>query len=259
MTASDVNTEAQTAAPGIAANPAEHWRLVGTIAWGIVVALIFLILQMITALIVVFRGQENIGEDKVLALLESASSDGVVVSVTTCVTALVCIPLVVGIAKLKRDSNIKEYFALEPIPVRSMTKWLCALIALIALTDALTVMLGKPIVPEFMSAAYNSARPVWLLWLALAIAAPLFEEMFFRGFLFKGLASSVVGPVGAVALTSILWAAIHVQYDAYGIGMVFLFGVLLGLARMLSGSLVVPLVLHAVTNIVATAEAALLG
>jgi len=42
----------------------------------------------------------------------------------------------------------------------------------------------------------------------------LFEELFFRGFLFRGLSSSFMGPVGAVLVTSALWALIHTQYDA---------------------------------------------
>jgi CAAX protease family protein len=254
-----MSTEAQIGVPGVATDAAENWRLVGTVAWGIGVALIFIVLQVIAAFIVVLRGQGNLDEDKLPALFESASSDGFVLSIATFVTTLVCVPLVVGIAKLKKNSNIKEYFALKPVSVSSLMGWLAILVAFIALTEVLSLILGKPIVPEFVRATYDSARPVWLLWLALVIAAPLFEETFFRGFLFKGFASSVVGPAGAIALTSILWAAIHIQYDAYTVGSIFVLGVLLGLARMRTGSLFVPLTMHAVANIVATAEAALLG
>lgn len=252
-----MSTDAHIGVPGTS-NAAENWRLVGTVAWGIVVALIFIVLQVTTTLIVVLRGQSSLGEDEVLALLESALSDGFVLSVATFVTTLVCVPLVVGVAKLKKNSNIKEYFALKPVSGRVLMVWLGILVAFIVLTDALSLILGKPIVPEFVRTTYDSARPVWLLWLALVIAAPLFEETFFRGFLFKGFESSVVGPAGAIALTSIFWAAIHMQYDAYTIGSIFLLGVLLGLARMRTGSLFVPLAMHAAANIVASSEAALL-
>ncbi len=237
----------------------ESWQLLGTVVWGIGVALIFFVVNIITTLVVVVRGQHDLSEEKLSLLLASAPGDGNVLSITTFATTLVCVPVVVGIAKLKKHSNIKDYFALKAVAVRSLMAWLGILIIFIALSDGLTVLLGKTIVPEIMSAAYTSARPVWLLWLALVLAAPLFEEAFFRGFLFKGFASSVVGPLGAVAITSLLWAAIHIQYDLYGIGTVFFLGVLFGLARTLTGSLIVPFALHAVSNIVATAEAALLG
>ena len=256
--ASDMNTETPIDVPVVASKAAENWRLVGPVLWGIGVALIFIVLQVIASFIVVLRRQGNVDEDKLPALFEAASTDGFVLSIATLVTTLVCVPLLLGIAKLKKNSNIKEYFALKPVSVRSLMGWLAILVAFIALTDALSVMLGKPIVPEFVRATYDSAHPVWLLWLALVIGAPLFEETFFRGFLFKGFASSVVGPAGAIALTSILWAVIHIQYDAYTMGSIFVLGVLLGVARLRTGSLLVPLAMHAVANVVATAEAALL-
>jgi len=110
-----------------------------------------------------------------------------------------------------------------------------------------------------MSAAYATATPVWTIWVAFVLAAPLFEEIFFRGFLFKGLESSFMGPIGAVFATAGLWAVIHIQYDAYEIATILCLGLLLGAARVFTGSLLVPLGLHAFANLVATTEAAVLG
>jgi len=98
-----------------------------------------------------------------------------------------------------------------------------------------------------------------MIWVAFIIAAPLFEEIFFRGFLFKGLESSFMGPLGAVLVTSGIWAGIHLQYDLYGMGTVFCLGLLIGAARVVTASIVVPLVLHAVASLVATIEVAILG
>ena len=254
-----MNTERDVAVQRFANSTSENWQLVGTVTWGVGIALIFFVTNIITTLIIALRGQGDLSEEKISVLLASASGDGVVLSVATFVTTLVCVPVVVGVAKLKKHSNIKDYFALKAVPIRSLMVWLGILIIFNALSDGLTVLLGKPIVPEFMGVAYASARPAWMLWLAFVVAAPLFEETFFRGFLFTGFASSVVGPLGAVAITSVLWAAIHMQYDLYGIGTLFLLGILLGLARMLTGSLIVPLALHSISNIIAVAETALLG
>jgi membrane protease YdiL (CAAX protease family) len=98
-----------------------------------------------------------------------------------------------------------------------------------------------------------------LIWLALIVAAPLFEETFFRGFLFKGFESSFIGPSGAVLATAGLWAVIHAQYNLYEMTIIFCLGLLLGGARRATGTLSVPLALHAVVNLVATIEAALFG
>jgi uncharacterized protein len=235
------------------------WLLLGTICWGIAVGLLFAAIQVIATLIVVLRGQGDLDEEKLLALVEAAPDNGFALSIATFATTLICVPVVIGIAKLKKHSDIGDYFALKPVSVRSLLGWVGVLIIFIALADGLTLLLGKPVVHESMTASYNSARSLWLLWLALVVAAPLFEEIFFRGFLFRGFASSRVGPLGAIGITALLWAAIHLQYDLYGMGVIFFLGLLLGFARMSSGSLVVPLTLHAVSNIVATVETTLLG
>lgn len=138
-------------------------------------------------------------------------------------------------------------------------RWIGFLLGLIVLSDSIAVLLGRPIVPPFMSAAYATANPVWMIWVALLIGAPLFEEALFRGFLFKGLEASVIGPIGAVLLTASLWAAIHIQYDLYEIGSIFCLGLLIGAARVITASIVVPLALHSGANLVATVEVAILG
>ncbi len=242
-----------------AERPSAYWRLPGTILWGIGAGLVFIVVQVVVTLFIVMRGQRDVSEQSILGLLESAQNNGFVLSVVTIATTLVCLPLVAGIAGLKKGSRIRDYFALRPVPAGSLMRWLGILIVFLVLSDAVTALLGMPVVPEFMSAAYNSSHPRWLLWLALVVAAPLLEETFFRGFLFKGLASSFIGPVGTIALTSALWAAIHVQYDLYGITTIYLLGVLLGLARFLTRSLCVPLTLHATANFLACVEAAFLG
>jgi membrane protease YdiL (CAAX protease family) len=55
-------------------------------------------------------------------------------------------------------------------------------------------------------------------------------------------------------LTSLIWAAIHLQYDWYGQTMIFLGGILLGCARWRTGSVLLPMLLHGLMNLVASAE-----
>lgn len=254
-----MNTDREIAIRPPAGLPSESWRLMGTLAWGAAVGVMFVVIQTIVTLIVVLRGQTDLGEDKILALLEAGADDGLALSIATFASTLICVPVLVGIAMLKKDSNIRDYFALKLVSTRSLMPWVGILAIFIVLSDTLTVLLGRPVVPEFLSAAYSSAGSLPLLWLALVVAAPLFEEMFFRGFLYKGFASSAVGVPGAIAITSFLWAVIHMQYDLYGMATIFVLGIVYGLARAWSGSLAAPLILHAITNIVATAEAALVG
>jgi uncharacterized protein len=223
------------------------WKFAGTVAWGLVVAAVFVAAQVLTTGVVALHGKGELKED------------GYVLSISTFASALVCVPLLLGIAKLKQGTNLRDYFALRAVTARTLFAWIGITLALLALSDGLTWLLGKPIVPEFMKGIHATADPLWLLWLALVVAAPLFEETFFRGFLFTGLAASAAGPTGAIVITSASWAAIHLQYDFYGIATLFVVGVAFGLARLRTGSLYVPLALHAMTNLIAAAQAALIG
>lgn len=107
-----------------------------------------------------------------------------------------------------------------------------------------------------MLKAYGSASPRWLLWLAVNIGAPIFEEISFRGFLFKGLAASRLRWQGATVITAVLWAVIHQQYDWYGLAVVFALGLLLGVVRAKTHSTVLTMWLHCLINLVATAQVA---
>ena len=189
----------------------------------------------------------------------SAAANGYFLSLATFVTTIVCTGLVLGIIKLKQGSVLKEYLCIRPVSLKTMLMWCAYLAAFIALADMLALALNRPVVTEFMSSVYATADPLWMLWVALIFAAPLFEEIFFRGFLFQGIASGFPGPTGAVFVTASLWALIHTQYDAYDRIIIFCLGLLLGAARLRTGSLLTPLALHVATNLEATLEAAMFG
>jgi membrane protease YdiL (CAAX protease family) len=218
----------------------------------------FLALQTITVLAIIDFQKRQLSAAEIEQLFRSAGENGTLLAIATFVTTIICCGLIVGIIKLKKGSVLAEYLCVKSVSLGTMLKWTALLGGLIALSDLITNALGRPIVPEFMSTVYATARPVWIIWLALVVAAPLFEETFFRGFVFKGFESGFMGPIGAVLATTGLWAAIHIQYDAYGIATVFCLGLLLGTARAMTGSLLVPLGLHATANLVATIETAVL-
>jgi len=236
-----------------------HWGFWGTVLWGIVILVIFVILQLVTILVAVVSRSGRLTEAELMERLTPAVKDDYLISVSTFVTTVICCGLIVGIVKLKRGSILREYLCIRAVPLKIFMRWIGFLLGFIVLSDSITILLGRSIVPPFMSAAYATANPVWMIWVALLIAAPLFEEAFFRGFLFKGFEASVMGPIGAVLVTAGLWAAIHVQYDLYEIGTIFCFGLLIGAARVITASIVAPLALHAGASLVATIEVAILG
>jgi uncharacterized protein len=119
-------------------------------------------------------------------------------------------------------------------------------------------LLNIPDVPQVMLDMYRTAGVYPVFWGAIILAAPISEEVIFRGFFFTGLRHSRLGVPGAIILPSLFWAALHLQYGMEEIGFIFLFGLLLGALRFKSNSLWPPMLVHALSNLLSTIEVACL-
>lgn len=90
----------------------------------------------------------------------------------------------------------------------------------------------------------NSAGVAQILF-AGAIIAPICEEFLFRGF-FYVVFKRYLGAVGSAVLTSALFAAFHVSLTAFP--SLFVLALCFTIAFESSGSLVVPITMHAIFN-----------
>jgi tetratricopeptide (TPR) repeat protein len=93
------------------------------------------------------------------------------------------------------------------------------------------------------------ANPV-AAWLGIAFIIPCAEEILFRGLLF-GAFQKIWGITGAVLASSFLFVCVHLQI--VGFLALFLLGLILAWARLRSGSLGLPIVLHSLNNAIAMA------
>nr|WP_070961169.1 CPBP family intramembrane glutamic endopeptidase [Hyphomonas sp. Mor2] len=80
------------------------------------------------------------------------------------------------------------------------------------------------------------------------ILAPVIEEVTFRGIALGALISRGIGPIAAVLLSSAAFALIHMQYSSAAMLVVFISGVGFAILRLLSGTVSVPIIAHAVAN-----------
>lgn len=180
--------------------------------------------------------------------------NGLLLAVTTCLTAPVLIAVTWSFAAMRRGPSMRDYFALRWPARTELARAVIGLLVFLAASDTLTSLMDRPIVPDFMVEAYRTAVFPPLLWMAVVVAAPVTEEMFFRGFLFTGFQQSKAGPVGATVLTAAVWAVIHLQYDWVGILTIFLVGLLFGWVRVRTNSLFLCVGLHALMNLLATLQ-----
>jgi uncharacterized protein len=238
--------------PPAASNEPQHWGLSGTIVWGAV----FPIILALAAVVVLHIIIPAITGQGFRVLFATRRSDATEASIFFLVCALVGAPLILGIVKLKRGSVASEYLGLRTAPLGSGLLWLGAGAAVVFVCELILWLLDHDSGGEYTANLYSETFPKWLLWLNLIVAAPILEEMYFRGFLLKGFAISFVGPVAAIGLTSILWAAAHIQYGLPVIAAIFAQGLVLGAARLHTGSLLVPIAIHAANNLFAIIEVA---
>jgi hypothetical protein len=150
-----------------------------------------------------------------------------------------------------------QYLALVWPPRRDLKNGLISLVGLIALSDALLYFGGYPLVTPFQLQSYKTAGAEgWLpaLWFGAIVVAPAGEEVLFRGFLFRGWARSERATWPAIVVISLLWAALHVQYDWTGIAQIFIIGLFLGWMRARSGSTLLTFLLHGLFNLEGTLE-----
>ncbi|HXU75872.1 MAG TPA: HAD-IA family hydrolase [Methylomirabilota bacterium] len=187
---------------------------------------------------------------------KEALSNGSLVSIVTLAGAPVALAVVWLFIRLRKGIGLAEYLALRPVSIRVLLGWTVVFLAVVFGAGWVTSALHQEAGTEFMKDVYRTAGFPPLLWLAVVVAAPVYEEAIFRGFMFKGLLHSRLGAVGAVLVTAGTWAAIHLQYDAYARGTIFVVGLVLGLARLRTNSVYTGLFLHALMNLLGTLEAA---
>jgi uncharacterized protein len=128
--------------------------------------------------------------------------------------------------------------------------------------DTLSRATGREVEPGFMTDVLKSASEdgaLWLLIVSFCVAAPITEEFFARGFLYRGWSESFLGPFGAILLSSVVWTGLHLQYNWYFLGEVFSIGLLLGYLRYRSGSTWLTIILHGLNNLGAVVQTILLA
>jgi CAAX protease family protein len=145
----------------------------------------------------------------------------------------------------------RDYLALHWTSRQEVGIALVSLVVLLPLLDGLAYVMGQPIIPSFVVDLYRSAQSsgsLPLLWLAIVVAAPVAEEIIFRGFIFRGWVRPEQRPMIGILMVSVLFAAIHIQYNWFGILQVFLLGSLLTWTRWRSESTLLTMVMHFIAN-----------
>ena len=191
-----------------------------------------------------------------LAKLQGLKSDGVAVIILICVSTPIQVGLLFWFAR-RRSPSALDYLALKLPRKRELILLAVVAAGIAAAGDGFNWLSGNGIVTSFQNEIYLSARAAgatpWL-WLTVVVAAPIGEETLFRGFLFRGWQRSRGDAWAAIGATAVLWALVHVQYNALVIGQVLVVGLAFGWVRWATGSTIATILLHALLNAAGMAE-----
>ena len=232
----------------------EPWGFWASTGFGILATIAWAVVQWIAAIAVL--AWLGIDAQSSAEEIKAATSHGAMIAAAT----LGAMPAAVGVLAIAirlRGCGFSDYLGLRWPSRSDLWLGLFVLAVIIPLGDFASWFTGRPIVPNFVVDAYKTALGSHALLsfiLALVVAAPLMEELLFRGFLLRGYAASRLGPGGAVALTSIAWASMHVQYEAFYVVQIFILGCAFGWLRLRSGSTILTLILHGIVNAVAIVQ-----
>ena len=229
------------------------WKFWGTLLWGFVVFAAMFVGQIAVVVFFVLRGggSADIGE-----AVRVVASSGLAISLSV-IAGLPAVVLALWLAIHRTGTSFADYLALRWTSWGNLAIGVIGLVVLVEGWDFLSRATGHEVTPDFMVGVLKSAEgegALWLLVLAFCVAAPITEEFFARGFLYRGWSESALRVPGAVALSSLVWTGLHLQYDWFFFAEIFSIGLLFGYLRYRSGSIWLTVILHGLNNLAATLQ-----
>jgi CAAX protease family protein len=243
--------------PEVTITPARHQPRIlgnwGTSLWGLVIFAAMFIGQIAVVLVFVLQRGGTLGLGEAIKLV---AGSGLAISLSV-IAGLPTTLLALWLAIRTTRTPFADYLALRWTSWRYVLIGLGGMVVLVVGWDVLSHAIGRDVAPDFMVDVMNAARSdgtIWLLIPAFCIAAPVSEELLARGFLYRGWSESFLKAPGAIVLSSLVWTALHLQYDWYFFGEVFCLGLWFGYLRYRSQSTLLTIVLHGLNNLGAVLE-----
>jgi uncharacterized protein len=236
------------------------WKFWGTTLWGLAVFAGMFVGQLAVVVWFLLRQSEPIDHESFAEAVRVVVSSGLTISLSV-ITGLPAVVAVLWIAIRFKRARFADYLGLRAFSWANLAIGVVALFALVMGWDAISRATGREVEPGFMGDVMKTAQEdgaVGLLVFAFCVAAPITEEFFARGFLYRGWSASFLRVPGAIVLSSLVWTGMHLQYNWYFLSEVFSIGLLLGYVRYRSNSTWLTIILHGLNNLAAVVQTILL-
>ncbi len=168
--------------------PPRIWKFWGTALWGLFIFAGMFVGQV--AVIVYFWARHGGTMDVASAI--QVVGGGLTISLSV-IMGLPAVLIAAWIAIRPSRTPFADYLGLRWTSWGNFLLGAVALAVLVGGWDLLSRMLGREVTPGFMGDVLKSAQDdgaLWLLVIAFCVAAPMSEEIFARGFLYRGWSES---------------------------------------------------------------------
>ncbi len=235
------------------------WGPWATAGWTVLIIVGIFVVQIIQLIVFLSIDMARTGQLVLRPTIEQATAleqSGVFIAVLIPLSAIFVILAIWLLIRLRRGLPLREYLALRRATLGQFIRWTLLLLAVMLLMGWVMSLLGRDELPESNLNWWRTAG--WalpLLVLSIVVIAPIYEELLFRGFIFKGLEHSRLGADGAIIISALSWTLIHFQYDRpEHLVYIFMIGLVIGYSRARSGSIYVPIALHVFNNLLVVVQ-----
>jgi membrane protease YdiL (CAAX protease family) len=237
--------------------PLRVWKFWGTALWGLLVFIAMFVGQ-VGAILLLARVR---GLPLDMQQIQSVGREPQALALSV-IMGLPATLAAVWLAISIKKASVVDYLALRWPTWRQFLLGAAGLLFTVLAWEVVSRSLGREATPGFMTDLLKSGRDkgaAVLMLFAFSVAAPMSEEVLARGFLFRGWSASFLRVPGAIILSSLVWTAVHLQYDLYFLAEVFSIGLWFGYMRHRAGSLWLTILLHGVNNMTAVVLTMWLG
>lgn len=229
-------------------------------AFGICV-LYFVLLNVVQLMALWLVGSFFYETHDVSQLIQSSSKNGLVIAYSVFLTAFFFIlisPLIIH-SRTNNHRLTKQFFAIKTFSIRQLAHGLLLLVIIFLISEFLTQLLGKNHL-SFLDGIINQDNQ-FLLTIAIVIISPIYEEVMFRGMMYGAIAhitthhGTTLNTLShyqwaGLFISSILFTYVHLQYDWFGMVIIFCLALLFGYVRIKYG-LLLAIILHIINNAIA--------
>ncbi len=184
------------------------------------------------------------------AFEQQLNTNGYFLAESTFYNAILSLALLYIIIQYRRGVDFKTYIGFNKVSLKVIFETIMIILALkVVMVLPVSSQLTHLKVDDFMLIFVQSDGPKLFFWFTIVVAAPVFEEILFRGFFLESLIHSKLSVHWSIGLSSLIWTLLHTQYGLQINFFLFFIGLFFGYYKIRYNSIWPPIAGHVSMNL----------